>query len=73
MNNATTFSNFIDAEVGMNQSQIVNDTVRNVIFIHPDGTMQSHFSAVRLLEVGPDGQINWDRLPNIAIYMDSVI
>jgi alkaline phosphatase len=41
---------------------------RNVIFIHPDGTTQSHYSAVRFLEVGPDGQTNWDKLPNVAIY-----
>jgi alkaline phosphatase len=67
----TATGNFTDPDVRMNQSQIVNDTnstPRNVIFIHPDGTTQSHFSAVRLLEVGPDGQINWDRLPNVAIY-----
>lgn len=66
--NNTAFSNFTDTDIGMNQSRVVNDTARNVIFIHPDGTTQSHFSTVRLLEVGPDGQINWDRLPNVAIY-----
>jgi alkaline phosphatase len=41
---------------------------RNVIFIHPDGTTQSHYDAIRLLKVGPDGSINWDMLPNVAIY-----
>jgi alkaline phosphatase len=45
-----------------------NDTKRNVIFIHPDGTTQSHFSSARLLESGPDGLINWDMLPQVAIY-----
>jgi alkaline phosphatase len=44
------------------------DTKRNVIFIHPDGTTQSHFSSARLLEAGPDGFINWDMLPEVAIY-----
>ncbi|MDQ3838309.1 MAG: alkaline phosphatase [Thermoproteota archaeon] len=44
------------------------DNKRNVIFIHPDGTTQSHFSSVRFLEVGPDGLINWDMLPEVAIY-----
>jgi alkaline phosphatase len=45
-----------------------NDTKRNVIFIHPDGTTQSHFSSARFLEAGPDGSINWDLLPEVAIY-----
>jgi alkaline phosphatase len=45
-----------------------NSDKRNVIFIHPDGTTQSHYDAIRLLEVGPDGKINWDTLPNVAIY-----
>lgn len=39
----------------------------NVIFIHPDGTSQGHFTAVRLLFYGPDGILNWDRLPNVAV------
>jgi glycerophosphoryl diester phosphodiesterase len=71
LNSEITSSNFTSAEVGTNQSQLVNDTTssrQNVIFIHPDGTTQSHFSTVRLLEAGPDGEINWDRLPNVAIY-----
>jgi alkaline phosphatase len=45
-----------------------NSDKRNVIFIHPDGTTQSHYDAIRLLEVGPDNKINWDTLPNVAIY-----
>ncbi|MPZ07434.1 MAG: hypothetical protein GEU26_13645 [Nitrososphaeraceae archaeon] len=64
VNSTIASSNFIDTEEATRQSQLVNDTTsarRNVIFIHPDGTTQSHYSAVRLLEVGPDGQINWDR------------
>jgi alkaline phosphatase len=44
------------------------DSKRNVIFIHPDGMTQSHFSSVRFLEAGPDGLINWDMLPEVAIY-----
>lgn len=41
---------------------------RNVIFIHPDGTAQAHFTAARLLHYGPDGTLNWDRLPHVAVY-----
>ncbi|HYJ00773.1 MAG TPA: alkaline phosphatase [Nitrososphaeraceae archaeon] len=53
-----------------NSSTLENNSTdkRNVIFIHPDGTTQSHYDAIRLLEVGPDNIINWDMLPNVAIY-----
>jgi len=41
---------------------------RNVIFIHPDGTSPSFFAAARMLHYGPDGELNWDRLPATAVY-----
>lgn len=41
----------------------------NVIFIHPDGTSIAVWNAVRMLYAGPDSNINWDRLPNIGIYL----
>ena len=40
----------------------------NVIFIHPDGTGLSGWHACRLLYYGPDGELNWDRLPGIGLY-----
>jgi len=40
----------------------------NVIFFHPDGTGASHWSAARMHFNGPDGNLNWDRLPNMALY-----
>jgi alkaline phosphatase len=40
----------------------------NVIFIHPDGSGVSAWSAARLLTVGPDGMLNWDRMERIGIY-----
>ena len=40
----------------------------NVIFIHPDGASSATWAAVRALQVGPDGDLNWDRLPAIAVY-----
>ncbi|MCD5415504.1 alkaline phosphatase, partial [Candidatus Bipolaricaulota bacterium] len=40
---------------------------RNIIFIHPDGAAQSHFTAARLLHYGPDGRLAWDELPHVAI------
>lgn len=40
----------------------------SVIFIHPDGTSVSHWTAGRMSIAGPDGMINWDRLPFMAVY-----
>ncbi len=40
----------------------------NVIFIHPDGAGVAHWQAARFIKAGPDGQLNWDRLTEIAIY-----
>jgi len=40
----------------------------NVVFFHPDGTGANHWGALRLLKAGPDGEIEWDRLPNMATY-----
>lgn len=40
----------------------------NVIFIHPDGASVSHWDAARMAMAGPDGSINWDRLPAMAAY-----
>ncbi len=40
----------------------------NVIFLHPDGTSQASWMATRWLEVGPAGDLHWDRLPRLALY-----
>lgn len=40
----------------------------NVIFIHPDGAGISHWQAARFYWAGPDADLNWDRLPHIAVY-----
>ncbi|HSV88607.1 MAG TPA: alkaline phosphatase [Bacteroidales bacterium] len=45
---------------------------RNVIFIHPDGTSPSFFAAARLVHFGPDGVLNWDKLPQTAVYKGHV-
>jgi len=41
---------------------------RNVIFFHPDGYGLGHWNALRSWLVGPDGRLNWDRLPHMAPY-----
>ncbi len=40
----------------------------NVIFFHPDGMGVNSWGAVRVRFVGPDGRLNWDRLPHLAVY-----
>jgi alkaline phosphatase len=40
----------------------------NVIFFHPDGAGLNHWNALRLLNPGPDGALNWDKLPAMAVY-----
>ncbi len=41
----------------------------NVIFFHPDGTALAGWNAIRVLFYGPDGELNWDRLSNIGLYL----
>ncbi len=43
-------------------------TTGNVIFLHPDGTSVNAWGAARMYKVGPDGELNWDRLPGIGVY-----
>lgn len=42
---------------------------KSAIFFHPDGMSASHWTAVRMSTVGPDGRTNWDRLPRMAVYL----
>ncbi len=44
----------------------------NVIFIHPDGTGLADWNALRMLTVGPDRNINWDKLSNIGLYQGHI-
>lgn len=44
----------------------------NVIFIHPDGTGLADWNALRMLAVGPDGELNWDKLSNIGLYQGHI-
>ncbi|AFY92239.1 alkaline phosphatase [Chamaesiphon minutus] len=41
----------------------------NVIFIHPDGTSPSHYMALRNVDKGPDGRLNWDNMSNAGVYL----
>jgi glycerophosphoryl diester phosphodiesterase len=41
----------------------------NVIFIHPDGTSPSHYMALRNIDLGPDGRLNWDQMTDAGVYL----
>ncbi|PSB58984.1 alkaline phosphatase [Chamaesiphon polymorphus] len=41
----------------------------NVIFIHPDGAGPSHYMALRNVDKGPDGRVNWDKMSNAGVYL----
>jgi len=40
----------------------------SVIFFHIDGAGMAQWQMARMLIAGPDGEINWDRIPHIAVY-----
>ena len=40
----------------------------NVIFIHPDGSGAATWATLRVLDKGPDGLLNWDRMDNLGVY-----
>jgi alkaline phosphatase len=42
---------------------------RSAIFLHPDGMGANTWMAARMLAVGPDGRLAWDRLPQVAVYV----
>lgn len=41
---------------------------RSAIFFHPDGMGVNAWNIVRYASVGPQGRLNWDKLPHIAVY-----
>ncbi len=40
----------------------------SVIFVHPDGASSATWTAARAYLVGPDGALEWDGLPHVAVY-----
>lgn len=53
--------------ISLNFSQ-TNSEKGNVIFIHPDGTGLADWNALRILKVGPDNDLNWDKMNSIGLY-----
>jgi alkaline phosphatase len=46
----------------------VPSSTGSVIFYHPDGTSTTNWAVARAYLAGPDGQLNWDKLPAMAVY-----
>jgi alkaline phosphatase len=44
------------------------DAPGNVIFVHADGSATGAWMATRWMVAGPDGKLNWDRMPHVAVY-----
>jgi len=44
----------------------------SAVFFHPDGVGVSGWQALRYATVGPKGNINWDRLNNLGVYVGSM-
>lgn len=64
------FSLCVAAVSGLSPLAQAADSSRgSAIFIHPDGMGANTWMAVRLAEVGPEGRLAWDRLPNAAVYV----
>ena len=40
----------------------------SAIFYHVDGAGIAQWQMARMVMVGPDGKINWDKLPHVAVY-----
>lgn len=63
---------FLSATIGASQESAPAEPEKintgNVIFIHPDGAGLNTWNAFRIFKVGPDGEINWDKIPEIGIY-----
>ena len=49
-------------------SSVAAQDTGNVIFLHPDGTGVNHWGAARMHIAGPDGALNWDKLPALGVY-----
>ena len=64
---------FLTALILLLQISIYSQTkTGNVIFIHPDGTGLADWNALRMLTVGPDGDLNWDKLSSIGLYQGHI-
>ena len=66
---ASRFHRFLGVAAGvLAGGAAVGAPTGSVIFVHPDGTSSATWAAVRALHRGPDGDLEWDLLPAVAVY-----
>lgn len=53
-------------------TQLDSTKIGNVIFIHPDGTGLADWNALRMIKVGPDNDLYWDKLSGIGLYQGHI-
>jgi alkaline phosphatase len=53
-------------------TQVDPSKIGNVIFIHSDGTGLADWNALRMIKVGPDNDLNWDKLSSIGLYQGHI-
>ena len=56
------------ADTGGGDSRPGDLEVGNVVFFHPDGSALQQWNATRMYWEGPDGFLQWDRMPWMAVY-----
>lgn len=59
----------IAAALPLSAASAAQPEAGSAIFLHPDGMGANTWAATRLMQVGPDGRLAWDRLPRLAIYV----
>ncbi|MBR9974617.1 MAG: alkaline phosphatase [Bacteroidetes bacterium] len=60
---------FLLSSCNAQQSGVPSSPVTgSVIFIHPDGSGSGMWTALRMLDRGPDGMTEWDRLDRMGLY-----
>ncbi|MBN2366354.1 MAG: alkaline phosphatase [Calditrichaeota bacterium] len=51
-----------------NELTPMNLPTGSVIFIHPDGSGAAMWAGLRMLDIGPDGMLNWDHMERLGVY-----
>lgn len=64
---------FSSMALSLTQPALAADEPHSAVFLHPDGMGANTWMALRLKEVGPDGRLAWDRLPQVALYVGPML
>lgn len=62
------FAAFLLCLGALHGEEVKTPKTGSVIFYHVDGVGIAQWQMARFLLAGPDGEINWDKLPHVAVY-----